>query len=248
MQLSAVAQNLEQVQALVDTMVDYIRLGYPYCRGLAEYFWPPKKIEAALEAIVASGKIPQFQWLISPASSSQGYIDNCLGIIKKFPRTEVVVGHWGGVELSLDNIILAAHGLAIYNSSLVCLLRERGIRIIGLPLGLDTGTLSDIINTSPEDTIFEYHLWGPVMSSHWWRCAAGAGNCNPQACIKPVKSSYRKVEFSLCGQALWLASGVDNLSRVQELSEIGVERGLIQLTDIPLPSMGDVINSIISSL
>jgi hypothetical protein len=242
-QLGVAVQNLDQVLALIDTPVDYIRLGYPYCQPLAEFLWPPEKVDAALEAIAEAGKIPQFQWLISPGPAAQGYLDNCLEIVGRFPQSEIVISHWGGVELALANIKLAAYDLAIYNSSLICLLRERGIRVIGLPLGLNSSQmLSAVISSSPVDTIFEYHLWGPVMSSHWWRCPATGGKCNPRVCIQPVKFNRRGMECGLRGRSLWLAAGVDNLSRTLELVELGIERGLIQLPDIPPQATAQAID------
>ncbi len=243
MKLGAVAHDLEQVLILADTPVDYIRLGYPYCKGLAEYFWPQDSLKTALEKVVSAGKIPQFQWLISPTTVARDYVDNCFEIIKKIPQTEIVVSHWGGLELSPPDITLAADGLAIYNSDLVSLLRERGVSIIGLPLKLDTDELlSAVIESSPADTVFEYQLWGAVMASHRWKCAAAEGGCNPQACTRFVKFDHKHEAFGLYGSALWHITGVDNLSRAKELTALGIERGLIQLADIPPSSIAELID------
>jgi hypothetical protein len=243
MKLGAVAHGLEQVLALADTPVDYIRLGYPYCRGLAEYCWPQDKLETALETVATKGKIAQFQWLISPLTVAQAYVDSCIEIIKKFPQTEIVVGYWGGLEFPLPDVKLVADGLAIYNSDLVRLMRERGISIIGLPLKLDTEELlSAVIDSSPADTVFEYQLWGAVMASHWWKCATDKDSCNPITCAQFIKFDHQHEEFGLYGSALWYINGVDNLSRTKELTTLGIERGLIQLADIPSQAIAELID------
>lgn len=246
-QLVAAAQNLEQVLALVDTPVDYIRLGYPYCHPLAELLWPPDKIAQGLAAVAAADKVPQLQWIIASPPSAKSYLEGCLDIVKKFPQTEIVIGHWGCAGLGGGRIKLAACGLGIYNADLVRLLREHGISIISLPLKLDSKQmLAALVNASPADTIFEYQLWGPVMSSHWWWCAPGKGNCEPKLCANPVKFSHQRVELNRRGSSVWFNQGVNNLSRVQELADLGIERGLIQLDDIPPQAMADAIDSIIA--
>ncbi len=243
MKLGAAAHDLAHVLVLADTPVDYIRLGYPYCPGLAEYFWPLDKLKTALETVVKAGKIPQFQWLISPAAAAGIQVDNYLKVIEKFPRAEIIVDHWGGLGLTLPNIKLAVDGLAIYNSDLIQLLRARGVSIIGLPLKLNTDELlSAVINSSPTDTVFEYQLWGAIMASHRWKCAVGEDNCNPRACARFVKFSHRQVECSLCGLSLWHTPGVDSLSRAKKLEALGIGRGLIQLADIPASAVVELID------
>ncbi len=218
-----------------DSKVDYIRFGYPYCLPLSKFLWPAAKIAEAIQKISISEKIAQFCWPITFDNRADSYLNDCIDILNNFPRSEIVFTNWGGVKLPFAKHRMTAYGLSVYNSDIVRFLKNRGISKISLPAKLDIAQLTDIIALSPDDVEFEYQLWGNEFSTYWWKCAAYKDACNPQICSRPVEFTYKKTKLDVIGQAVYKNPGVDNLAKTGQLADIGISRGLIQLSaDMPV--------------